>query len=328
MPVQLAILGLGQIGASIGLALDQHKDTILRVGYDPDGHRLQQAEKNGAIDRATTKMGSAVQEADVVLLALPIGQIRESLQEISKYLHPGTVVMETSLAKQAVMDWMIELLPPGCHAIGLLPVINPAYLTSIGVGRDAVRDDLFQNGRMGIVFPVDTPAEVIKVAVDLTHFLGARPLFLDLLELDGLIASTEVLPQLLTAAFLDATLDQPGWRDAQKVAGRSYAVLTEPIELAGEPADFAEVAIDHRANLPRLLDNLIRSLVSFEEDLSQGDKEAIEGRVAKVKQGREEWLQLRFSDKEEPTGLPSIESPTASEIFGQQIGLGRRKKRK
>lgn len=328
MPVQLAILGLSQIGASIGLALDQHKDTILRIGYDPDVHRLRQAEKNGAIDRATQNIASAVQEAAIVLLALPIGQIRESLQEISKYLHPETVVIETSLAKQAVMDWMIELFPPECHAIGLLPVINPAYLTTIGTGRDAARDDLFKNGLMGIVFPADTPAEVIKVAVDLTHFLGARPLFLDLLELDGLIASTEVLPQLLAAAFLEATLGQPGWRDAQKIVGRSYAVLTEPIELAGDPADFAEVAIGHRTNLPRLLDNLIRSLISFEEDLSQGDKEAIERRVAKVKQGREEWLKLRFSDKGEPTGVPAIESPTASEIFGQQIGLGRRKKRK
>jgi len=328
MPTQLAILGLGQIGASIGLALDQHKDTILRVGYDPDKHRLQQAEKNGAIDRATTNLASAVQEAEIVLLAQPLSLIHETLRDMGKYLHPGTVVMETSLAKQAVIDWMIEILPPGCYSIGLLPVINPAYLTSIGSDRDAVRDDLFQNGLMGIVFPVDTPAEVIKVAVDLTHFLRARPLFLDLLELDGLIASTEVLPQLLAAAFLEATLGQPGWRDAQKVAGRSYAVLTEPIELAGEPADFAQAAMAHRTNLPRLLDNLIRALVSFQEDLSQGDKEAIESRVAKVKQGREEWLKNRFSDKGEPTGLPSIESPTASEIFGQQIGLGRRKKRK
>ena len=76
-----------------------------------------------------------------------------------------------------------------------------------------------KKGLIGIVSPPQTDSGAIKLAADLTRLVGADPLFADPVEVDGLMSATHLLPQLLAAALLNATIDQPGWREAQKLAG-------------------------------------------------------------------------------------------------------------
>ena len=74
MTVQITILGLGQIGTSIGLALNEHKDLVRRIGNDADNNIARQAEKMGsAIDQVIFNLPSAVRQADLVILAPPGG---------------------------------------------------------------------------------------------------------------------------------------------------------------------------------------------------------------------------------------------------------------
>ena len=128
MTVQITIIGLGQIGTSLGLALKEHTEKIHRVGHDKVHSRAQQAKDLGALDQAKRNLHNAVKEADIVLLALPLSEIRPTLELIGNDLRPGTVLMETAPAKAAVADWVGELLSPGCDYIGLLPTIHPAHL--------------------------------------------------------------------------------------------------------------------------------------------------------------------------------------------------------
>ena len=72
MTVQVTILGLGQIGASIGLALGEHKDLVRRIGNDTEPKIARRAEKMGAIDHVIFNLPSAVRHADLVILALPV----------------------------------------------------------------------------------------------------------------------------------------------------------------------------------------------------------------------------------------------------------------
>ncbi len=86
-------------------------------------------------------------------------------------------------------------------------------------------------------------------------------MFADPLEMDGLMSATHLLPQLMSAALLNATIDQPGWREARKVAGRAYAEASAPIaHLANEPESLGAASILNRENLLRLLDSAIASL--------------------------------------------------------------------
>jgi prephenate dehydrogenase len=326
MAVQLTIVGLGQIGTSVGLALADQTELLYRVGHDLDVRIARQAEKMGALDKVSINLPSAVKDADMILLALPVDQIRETLEVIQNDLKEGSVVMDTGPVKQVVADWATELLPPGRYYIGLTPVINPIYLHEIDSGLTAAHPDLFRDGLIGIVSPPGVPSDAIKLAADLTRLLGASPLFADPLEMDGLVAATHLLPQLLAAGLLNATVEQPGWREGRKVAGRSYAEVSAPVMYPTEPKTLTTAAMLNRENVIRVLDSVVASINAMRKDLLEEDAQSLEERLIRARRGREEWLKQRIAADWTAEETTSIEAPRASEMFGRLIGVGRKKK--
>ena len=113
MTVQITIIGLGQIGASAGLALAEHKNLLHRVGHDKDPGVAKQAKKMDAVDDIKSNLPAAVREAKIVLLSLPVHEIRATLETIAKDLPSGAVVMDTAPVKEAVSKWAQEILPEG-----------------------------------------------------------------------------------------------------------------------------------------------------------------------------------------------------------------------
>jgi prephenate dehydrogenase len=325
MAVQLTIVGMGQIGTSVGLALADQTEVIHRLGHDRDIRIARRAEKMGALDKVSINLPSAVEKADLVLLALPVDQIRETLEIVRDDLKEGAVVMDTGPAKQVVAAWVEELLPPGRFYVGLSPVLNPIYLHDTDYGPEAAHPDLFRDGLIGIISPPGVPSDAIKLAADLTRLLGANPLFADPLEMDGLVAATHILPQLMAASLLNATLGQPGWQEGRKVAGRSYAEVTAPVMYPTEPKTLTAAAMLNRENVMRVLDGLIASMNAIRNDLSNEESEALEERLIRAREGRKVWLQGRMTANWAAEEVSTVEAPTVSEMFGRFIGRGRKK---
>ena len=327
MDVQISIIGLGQIGASIGLALAEHSQIVHRVGHDRDAATAQRAEKIGALDQVMLNLPAAVREADLVLLCLPIDQIRATLAIVAPDLKAGAVVMDTGPVKEVVAGWPRELLPQGSYYVGLTPVINPVYLHEVDSGLNAAHADLFRGSLMAIVSPPGVPSEAIKLAADLTRLLGASPLFADPVEMDGLMAATHILPQLISAALLNATVDQPGWMEGRKVAGRAYAEVTGPVLHSTEPKTLREAALLNHENVVRVMDSMIATLQAIRADVAQKDAEALDERLERARRGREDWWKQRQTAIWVGEGPPPVNTPAASEWFGRLLGLGGKKRK-
>lgn len=325
MAVQITIVGLGQIGTSVGLALAEQSELIYRMGHDRELRAARHAEKLGALDKVSINLISAVEEADLVLLALPIDQIQETLGFIRNDLKPAAVVMDTGPVKQIVASWAAELLPDERYYVGLTPVLNPVYLHEIDSGAEAAHPDLFRDGLIGIVSPLGTPSEAIKLAADLTRLLGATPLFADPLEMDGLVAATHILPQLMAAALLNATVDQPGWQEGRKIAGRSYAEVTAPVMYPTEPSTLTTAAMLNRENVIRVLDGAMDSINAIRNDLINEEEKLLEERLNRAREGRKAWLNGRLAANWAADETTRVEAPTASDIFGRFIGRGKKK---
>lgn len=325
MAVQITIVGLGQIGTSVGLALAEQSELIYRMGHDRELRAARHAEKLGALDKVSINLISAVEEADLVLLALPIDQIQETLGFIRNDLKPAAVVMDTGPVKQIVASWAAELLPDERYYVGLTPVLNPVYLHEIDSGAEAAHPDLFRDGLIGIVSPLGTPSEAIKLAADLTRLLGATPLFADPLEMDGLVAATHILPQLMAAALLNATVDQPGWQEGRKIAGRSYAEVTAPVMYPTEPSTLTTAAMLNRENVIRVLDGAVASINAIRNDLINEEEKLLEERLNRAREGRKAWLNGRLAANWAADETTRVEAPTASDIFGRFIGRGKKK---
>jgi prephenate dehydrogenase len=330
MTVQITIIGTGMIGASIGLALGEQKDLFIRVGHDKDVRVANRAKDMGALDRLSINLPNSVENASVVILALPLDQIQETLKYIVADLQEDAVIMDTAPVKREVLGWMKELLPPKRYYVGLTPVLNPAYLDTAGSGVDAARADLFKDGLITILSPQGVPSEAIKLATDFSHLLGAEHLFIDPVEQDSMMASTRILPQLLAAVLLNTTVDQPGWYEARKLADRPFAVATSTMGLFGEADSLISQAISADEHLVRWIDSYMDNLYALRQQLAAKDTDNIRKELTQARAGREKWLQERNTANWAATeSAPNVELPSAKEVFAHMItfGGGRKKKK-
>jgi len=276
MTSQITIIGLGQIGASIGLALEAYKKDIYRVGHDKSMTTAKEAQKLGAIDKVHRNLPNSVRDADIIILSLPFSEIRDTLKYIAEDVKEDALILDTGLGKAAVYEWVQELLPAGRTYIGLVPVINAEYLYKEEFGINAARIDLFENTPTMIATPVTASGAAVDAAVTLVRLIGSQPLFTDLLEADGVTASAHLMPQLIAAVLSNTTAGGSGWGETKKIAGRAFAEATRPILHQEGGASLAEAAFSNRQSIGFKLDEMIASLQQIKSLLESEDKEALQ----------------------------------------------------
>ena len=326
MTVQVTIFGLGQIGASFGLALSEHKEILTCVGFDRHAEVVREAKKKQVVARILTDPLAAVRDADLILFCIPANELRQTLELIAPAIKEGTVLMDTAPLKTQMAAWTRELLPPGCYYVGLSPVLNPDYLAEDRFGLEAARADLFQRGLLVISNPPGTSSEVVRLASDLATLVGANTLYADLMEVDGLMAAVHILPQLAASSLLTATVEQPGWREARKLAGRPYVDATALVgHLTDSPASLGAATTFNRENVVRMLDVYMAALRSLRDAIQAGDVDEVTFRLEQAVKGRETWWQQRQSGDWTAADDKPPEIPGLGERF-KQMFFGERKK--
>jgi prephenate dehydrogenase len=322
--VEITIIGLGQIGASIGLALAEQKTTMHRVGVDYEQANTRTAQKMGALDQSVNNIPSAVRKADLVILALPVDEVEETLKLIAGELHPGAVVMNTSPVRTAIDQWAKEIMLKDRYFISITPTLNPAYLPAQASGVEAAKADLFKNGLMIITTPSGTHPDAIKMASDLATLLGAKAYYADAVEADGLLAAAHFLPELISAALLNAVIDQPGWREIRKLAGQPFYEVTNPIMNLDENKNLGLGAILNQVNVIRMLDQMILSLQAIRDAIARQDNASLSKLITHALEGRMKWWHERQQGywDDGSTGA----APAAGNMFGRLFGIGTKPK--
>jgi prephenate dehydrogenase len=315
MTVQITIVGLGQIGASIGLALKARNLDVRLVGHDKDAETAKEAQKLGAVDDVKYNLPASVRDARIVILALPFAGIRKTLEVIAQDLQEGSLVIDTAPSKEAISSWARELLPPGRYYMGLTPAINPAYLHGTEFGVKAARADLFDKGLMAVNAPMGTPEGIFNLSMELVALFGAMPLLMDSMEADGIVAAIHVLPQLVSSVLLEATVDKPGWPEARKLAGRPYASVTSGSAYHDDVLSLRDAVLENRANVVRLLNDYLTSLIRLRDEIEDNDRDALEKRLEAAAGGRIRWLNERSIADWLQYDRPKIDIPS----FGDRV---------
>jgi len=332
MSVQITIVGLGQIGSSIGLALKAHGVNVHRVGHDKDPQAAKESQRAGAVDDVKYNLPASVRAAQIVILALPLAAIRETLEVIVPDLQEGVLILDTAPAKATIAQWAKELLPQGRFYVGLTPAINPEYLHGTEFGVKAARPDLFENGLMVVNAPSGTPENVFNLAMELVHLLGAMPLLMDTAEADGIFSAMHVLPQLAAAALLDTTIDKPGWQESRKLGGRPYATVTAGMAYHDDAPSLGEIALENRENMVRLLNAYITSLIALRDEVENNNRESLNARLQDALEGRARWLDERstadwLKGESQHFDAPSFGDRVNQMLFGN-AAVNRLKQRK
>jgi prephenate dehydrogenase len=164
--------------------------------------------------------------------------------------------------------------------------------------------------------PHGTPGEAVKLATDLVELLGAQSMISDDVEADGLLASTHILPQLISAALLDATVDQPGWAEARKVAARPYASATAALAYHDESKSLGEAALGNRENVVRMLDAYMTSLQKLRDGINDGDNKFVVEFLDDAVKARDRWL----SERTNADWQTMEQAKPEAQSFGDKLG--------
>ncbi len=325
MPIQITIIGLGQMGASIGLALSAHKDQVKTLGHDKDFSIESRAKKLGAVNVTNHNLPGSVEKADLVILAIPAHQLRETFGYIAEDLKKDAVVVDLSPIKVEAANWARELLPQTSHYIGLAPAIGAQYLDGTGTGLDSARADLFSKGVFLLSTAPGVPGAAVKLVTEVVSLLGASTILTDFVESDGLMTSAHLLPELVAASLLNTTIDQPGWQEVRKVAGSVYYRSTAAIE-SDDAEALSMLALQNRQNLIRALNGMVTSIMDVLDDLDSENKVALMKRLESARKGRDQWLNERDrADWSRMPGEPVEKISLMESLFGSKLGKAKKK---
>ncbi len=259
--MKIAILGVGLIGGSIGLAARRRAGASV-CGYDPDPRACATALELGAIDEQTSGIAAAVAGAEVVFAAAPVGVLAATVREALEHAGDDCVVSDVGSTKLALEEARQDPRFVGGHPLA----------GSHTAGVEHAHEDMFE-GATWYLCPADNVTERLYERLhDLIVHFGAEPIPVDANTHDRLMATVSQLPHVLANVLVEqlaaASRDDdqpasmrtfgvgPSFRDATRVAGSNTAIWTD-IYLANREAliEAIEHAIggleDVRATLTR-----------------------------------------------------------------------------
>ena len=244
----ITIVGTGLIGTSMGMAILNAKGKDIEiVGHDKDVGQVRLAQRMGAVSRTERNLISACSRADMIILAMPIAAMRETMQLIAGDLKSGCVVTDVGALKVPVLQWADEILPEDVSFVGGDPI-----LFGDDAGIAAARADLFKGTYYCVTPSSRATSEAVKLVTDMVTMMGAMPHFIDPHEHDGLVGGTEHLADVVAATLLHTLSTSGGWRDMRKVCGATFDRVT--CFSQADPSEYSSRALLNRENLLRWLD--------------------------------------------------------------------------
>ncbi len=192
----VAIVGVGLIGGSIGLALRTRAlaDRVIGIGRRQASLRI--ARRVGAVTNTTIELHKGVAEADLVVVCTPVGHIVEHVRSAAAHCRPGTLITDAGSTKQAIVAALDEQLPGGCRFLGSHPLAG-----SEKSGPAHADAELFE-GRVAVITPtVNTRAEDYDRVAHFWQALGSVVVRMSPEEHDRALAITSHLPHVAAAAL-------------------------------------------------------------------------------------------------------------------------------
>ena len=213
---RVAIIGVGQIGGSIGLALGRGSDWW-RIGYDLDDTTIEHAKDARAIDESALSLERAVEGVDLCILSTPVDVIPTLIEKAAAAMPENAVLVDTGSARGRITD-ALRLATPRVQALGMHPLAG-----TDGIGFGAARAHMFENASFALCMSgMSEPPPVVR---DLVKAMGAHEVIVDAEEHDKALARTSHLPYLVSRALrdvgqaaADAGLSGPGFRDMTRLA--------------------------------------------------------------------------------------------------------------
>lgn len=259
-----AVVGLGLMGGSLGLALREAGWTV--TGLDSDREAAEEARRLGAVQRALGSLDETA-EADLVVLAVPVMALRDLLRR----LPAGVLATDLASTKVAVLEWAAEA---GTNFVGGHPLCG-----SERSGIAAARRGLYDGAVWALTSSHPLVEEMVAAA-------GASPLIVPADAHDRLVAGSSHAAFVISAAYMLAAAESPDWPEVGKLTSSGFADMTRLA--GGDPEMYAGIAATNAANLRERLRQFQAVLERLIHDLD-GDPTELRRIFEEARRARLGW---------------------------------------
>ncbi|MDA0819333.1 MAG: prephenate/arogenate dehydrogenase family protein [Proteobacteria bacterium] len=265
----VAIIGLGLLGGSIGLAVQDRASDITTTGYDADADVRAKAAELGLVGTVCDNAADALGEADLVILCVPVGAMKSAATEIAGHLKPGAIISDVGSSKQSVLEDLSAALP-GATVIPAHPVAGTEQS-----GPEAGFATLFEN-RWCILTPTDGADKAsVEALADFWRTLGSKIEIMDAEHHDLVLAVTSHIPHLIAYTIVGTASDLEdvtrgevikysagGFRDFTRIA-------------ASDPTMWRDVFLQNRSAVLEMLGRFTEDLTALQRAIRSGDGETL-----------------------------------------------------
>ncbi len=266
---RVAIIGLGLLGGSIGLAVREHLPGVATTGYDADPKARSRAAERGLADRVCDSAAEAVTEADLVILCVPVGAMATAAAQIAPHLPAGAVVSDVGSSKQSVARELAAALP----GIAVIPA-HPVAGTERS-GPEAGFSSLFHH-RWCIITPPDgaDPA-LVSALSDFWEALGAKVEVMDAAHHDLVLAVTSHLPHLIAYTIVGTASDLEGVTESEVIKYSAGGFRDFTRIAASDPIMWRDVFLANKDAVLEMLQRFSEDLTALQRAIRIGDGEQL-----------------------------------------------------
>jgi prephenate dehydrogenase len=267
----VAVVGLGLMGASFALALKKARPETVLVGTDRNPVVVRKALERGVVETANTDL-TPVEMADVVVIGAPLMALREVFPRLAS-IAPAKPITDMASTKAAVMEWAAA---EGIDLVGGHPMCGREKS-----GIDNADPTMFEGAPW--VLTRDEPS-----ITSLVEAVGARPIVMDAVTHDRLVAGVSHAAFLLSVGYVLALARREDWPEASGLAAGGFRDMSRLA--AGDPDLYAGVARTNRENMVEMLDAVSAELARLRRHLEADDPRLIE-LFEEARRVRERWSQ-------------------------------------
>jgi len=266
---RVAIIGLGLLGGSIGLAIKARSLGIATVGWDRDASVRERAAARGLVDEVCDTAEGAVVDADLVILCVPVGAMGDAARAIAPGLAPHAIVSDVGSSKAAVAEALAEALP-GATIIPAHPVAGTEQS-----GPEAGFATLFA-GRWCIITPPDgvDPA-ALQALSDFWTALGSKVELMDAAHHDLVLAVTSHIPHLIAYTIVGTASDLEDVTQSEVIKYSAGGFRDFTRIAASDPVMWRDVFLTNRQAVLEMLGRFTEDLTALQRAIRSGDGDTL-----------------------------------------------------
>ncbi|MDQ2091691.1 prephenate/arogenate dehydrogenase family protein [Marimonas arenosa] len=267
---RVALIGLGLIAGSMGLAMKRAGCVGEITGYAKTAKTREIADRIGLVDRVCASATEAVQDADLVVLCVPVGAMGDVAAEIGPHLKPGATVTDVGSVKQAVVDAVAPHIPEGVHFIPAHPMAGTEHS-----GPEAGFAELFDNRWCLLVPQPGTDADAVDRLEDFWHALGANCERMEVEHHDLVCAIVSHIPHIIAYTMVGVADDfhRVSEQEVIKFSAAGFRDFTRIA--ASDPTMWRDVFLNNKQATLEILGRFTEELFALQRAIRTGDGQTL-----------------------------------------------------